>query len=50
MVTCGHAVLLVLAPVYQFLTERIGERLGRPVELVVGRSFDQFEQGTADLG
>jgi phosphonate transport system substrate-binding protein len=35
-----------MLPVYQFLTER----LGRPVELVVGRSFDQFEQGEADLG
>jgi phosphonate transport system substrate-binding protein len=39
-----------MLPVYRFLAGRIGERLGRPVELVVGRSFDQFEQGTADLG
>jgi hypothetical protein len=31
-----------MAPVYRFLflTDRIGRRLGRPVELVVGRSFD----------
>jgi phosphonate transport system substrate-binding protein len=39
-----------MAPVYRFLARRIGERLGRPVELVVGRSFDQFEHGQADLG
>jgi phosphonate transport system substrate-binding protein len=39
-----------MLPVYRFLTERIGERLGRPVELVVGTSFDQFEAGEADLG
>jgi phosphonate transport system substrate-binding protein len=36
--------------VYRLLAERIGRRLGRPVELVVGRSFDQFEAGAADLG
>jgi phosphonate transport system substrate-binding protein len=39
-----------MAPVYGFLAERIGELLGRPVELVVGGSFDQFERGQADLG
>jgi phosphonate transport system substrate-binding protein len=39
-----------MLPVYRFLAERIGERLGRPVELVVGTSFDQFEAGEADLG
>jgi ABC-type phosphate/phosphonate transport system substrate-binding protein len=39
-----------MLPVYRFLAERIGDRLGRRVELVVGRSFDQFEQGEADLG
>jgi phosphonate transport system substrate-binding protein len=39
-----------MLPVYRFLADRIGERLGRPVELVVGRSFDQFERGEADLG
>ena len=39
-----------MLPVYRFLAERIGDRLGRPVELVVGSSFDQFEQGEADLG
>jgi phosphonate transport system substrate-binding protein len=39
-----------MAPVYRFLAERMGERLGRRVELVVGGSFDQFERGQADLG
>ena len=39
-----------MLPVYRFLAERIGDRLGRPVELVVGHSFDQFEAGEADLG
>jgi phosphonate transport system substrate-binding protein len=39
-----------MLPVYRFLADRIGERLGRRVELVVGRSFDQFERGEADLG
>jgi phosphonate transport system substrate-binding protein len=39
-----------MAPVYRFLADRIGDRLGRPVELVVGRSFGQFERGGADLG
>ena len=37
-------------PVYRLLADRIGHRLGRPVELVVGRSFDQFEHGETDLG
>jgi phosphonate transport system substrate-binding protein len=39
-----------MLPVYRFLADRIADRLGRPVELVVGRSFDQFERGKADLG
>ena len=39
-----------MLPVYRFLAERISDRLGRPVELVVGTSFDQFERGDADLG
>jgi phosphate/phosphite/phosphonate ABC transporter binding protein len=39
-----------MLPVYRFLAERIARRLGRPVEPVVGTSFDQFEQGEADLG
>jgi phosphonate transport system substrate-binding protein len=39
-----------MLPVYRFLADRIGDRLGHPVELVVGSSFDQFEHGQADLG
>jgi phosphonate transport system substrate-binding protein len=39
-----------MLPVYRFLADRISDRLGRPVELVVGTSFDQFEHGEADLG
>src|SRR5215211_5751592 len=39
-----------MLPVYRFLADRIGHRLGRPVELVVGRSIDEFERGEADLG
>jgi phosphonate transport system substrate-binding protein len=39
-----------MVPVYQFLADRIANRLGRPVELVVGSSFDQFERGEVDLG
>jgi len=39
-----------MLPVYRLLADRIGRRLGRRVELVVGRSFDQFERGEADLG
>jgi phosphonate transport system substrate-binding protein len=39
-----------MLPVYRFLADRIGDRLGRPVELVVGSSFDQFERGETDLG
>ena len=39
-----------MLPVYRCLAERISDRLGRPVELVVGTSFDQFERGEADVG
>jgi phosphonate transport system substrate-binding protein len=39
-----------MLPVYRFLANRIGARLDRPVELVIGRSFDQFEAGDVDLG
>jgi phosphonate transport system substrate-binding protein len=39
-----------MLPVYRFLADRIGRGLHRRVELVVGHSFDQFEQGQADLG
>lgn len=39
-----------MLPFYRFLADRIGRRLGHRVELVVGRSFDQFEAGEVDLG
>jgi ABC transporter, phosphonate, periplasmic substrate-binding protein len=39
-----------MLPVYRFLADQIAHRLGRPVQLVVGGSFDQFEQGEADFG
>ena len=39
-----------MAPVYRFLADRISDRLGHAVKLVVGSSFDQFEHGQADLG
>jgi phosphonate transport system substrate-binding protein len=39
-----------MLPVYRYLAERIGHRLGRPVELLVGTSFDQFQRAEADLG
>jgi phosphonate transport system substrate-binding protein len=39
-----------MLPVYRFLADRIANRLERPVELVVGSSFDQFQRGEADLG
>jgi phosphonate transport system substrate-binding protein len=39
-----------MLPVYRFLADQIAHRLGHPVQLVVGRSFDQFERGEADVG
>jgi phosphonate transport system substrate-binding protein len=39
-----------MLPVYRFLADRIADRLGRPVELVVGTSFGQFERGAVDMG
>jgi hypothetical protein len=39
-----------MLPVYRFLADLIGRRFHRRVELVVGRSFDQFAAGEADLG
>jgi hypothetical protein len=39
-----------MAPVYRFLTDRIGDRLGRPVELVVGRSFDSSNRARSTWG
>jgi len=50
--TLRFAIFLApnMLPVYRFLADRIGDRLGCPVELVVGSSFDQFQQGEADVG
>jgi phosphonate transport system substrate-binding protein len=39
-----------MLPVYRFLADQIAHRLGRPVQLVGGRSFDQFDHGEADIG
>ena len=39
-----------MLPVYRSLADQIAHRLGRPVQLVVGSSFDQFDQGEADFG
>ena len=39
-----------MLPVYRFLADQIAHRLGCPVQLVVGSSFDQFDQGEADFG
>jgi phosphonate transport system substrate-binding protein len=37
-------------PVYEFIAEYVGRSLGRPAELRVGRSLDQFESGEIDVG
>ena len=37
-------------PVYTAICEYLGRRLSMPTELVVGRSFDQFERGEVDAG
>jgi phosphonate transport system substrate-binding protein len=37
-------------PVYQFITNYVGEKLGCPTELIVGSSFDQFSAGQAEVG
>jgi ABC-type phosphate/phosphonate transport system substrate-binding protein len=37
-----------MLPVYRFLADQIAHRLGRPVQLVVGSSLDQFDQGEGD--
>jgi hypothetical protein len=39
-----------MEPVYRFIAEYVGRRLVRPTELVVGTSFDQFEQDEIDVG
>src|SRR5215210_1749342 len=36
--------------VYRFVADYVGEKLGRQAELTVGRSFDEFAGGEADIG
>jgi hypothetical protein len=37
-------------PVYEFVVRTIGRELGIGAELVVGESFDQFDNGEIDTG
>ncbi len=37
-------------PVYQFIAEYVGQRLGCVTQLVVGESFGQFASGDVDIG
>jgi phosphonate transport system substrate-binding protein len=37
-------------PVYQFIADYVGDKLGIATELVTGESFDQFERGEVDAG
>ena len=37
-------------PVYQYIADTVGEKLGCRTELAVGNSFDEFEAGQADIG
>jgi phosphonate transport system substrate-binding protein len=37
-------------PVYQFITEYLGKQIGRPTELVVGKSYSEFADGLAGAG
>jgi len=39
-----------MLPVYEFITAYLGEKLGCSTELIVGSSFDQFQDGQADIG
>ena len=39
-----------MLPVYRCLADRLAQHLGRPVQLTVGTSFEQFQRGDADLG
>lgn len=39
-----------IRPVYQAVADYVGQSLGYDTELVVGRSFDDFEHGEADVG
>ncbi|MCL4367945.1 MAG: hypothetical protein M1337_02040 [Actinobacteria bacterium] len=37
-------------PVYQFIADYVGVKLGRDTSLVVGTSFEQFAAGEVDVG
>ena len=37
-------------PVYAFIAEYVGSKLGRSTSLQVGHSFAQFEHNQADIG
>lgn len=37
-------------PVYEFIVEYIGSKIGLGTELIVGTSLDEFAEGTADAG
>lgn len=39
-----------ILPVYEFVAEYVGRSLGWETELVVGKSFTEFEKGEADVG
>ena len=39
-----------MLPVYRFIAGYLGGYLQRPVELIVGSSFEQFAQGEVDIG
>lgn len=37
-------------PVYQFIADYVGHKLGCPTELKIGSTFDEFAAGQADIG
>jgi hypothetical protein len=39
-----------MRPVYQFIADRVGQRLGVETILREGVSFDEFASGAADAG
>ncbi|HKP52668.1 MAG TPA: PhnD/SsuA/transferrin family substrate-binding protein [Chloroflexia bacterium] len=39
-----------ILPVYHFIAEYVGQRLGYATELIVGENFAQFAEGEADIG
>jgi hypothetical protein len=39
-----------MLPVYRFVADYVGGKLGRETSLVVGTSFEQFAEGEVDFG